>query len=115
MALLVEAGVAPPRIFLDHAITSLDCESRTSGSADADPKIVAPLDPGLVRAIGGGFAIMATIMARSDLVSLEELGRLFGEFASISAHDDAAMGSIMAGWGGMILHAARDVEGAESG
>lgn len=60
-------------------------------------------------------AIIGTILARSDLVPLEELGRLFDLYANVSTHDHPEVGSILDTWGGMIAQAAAELERPQIG
>lgn len=109
-ALLTDLGLVPAATYLDYAIASIDHASEVDRGDDDDPVMIRPHDPVLVRAMGGAMTILGTVLARSDLVELDELGRLFGLFATVSARDDPAMGTIVAGWGGMILGAAQELD-----
>lgn len=108
-ALLTDLGLVPAATYLDYAIASIDRADEMDRSDD-DPVMIPPHDPVLVRAMGGAMTILGTVLARSDLVELDELGRLFGLFATVSARHDPAMGTIVAGWGGMILSAAQELD-----
>lgn len=107
--LLTDAGALPAATYLEYAIACVDLAGDGGGEIDdGEPFMVGPRDPVLVRAIGGAFAIVGTILARSDVVPLDELARLFGIFATVSADEDPGAGTIIAAWGGMMLDAARE-------
>ena len=110
---LAEAGAIPAATYLEYAIACLDLAGATQTLDDGEPipKLVAPRDPVLSRAMGGALAIIGTALARSNIVDLRELAHLFGIYATVSADDDPACGTIIAGWGGMMLDAAPDITG----
>lgn len=104
--MLTDAGVATVTTQLDHALAALEKALAIDRSDRKSPSAAASTDPALVRAIGGVLAIIGTVLARSDVVPLGELARLFELYAAISTDDDPDVGAIVVAWSGMIANAA---------
>lgn len=104
--MLIGEGIEPAAAHLDHALASLDGAVAVGCNNDSNPTATTLTDPVLVRAIGGALAIIGTILARSDLLPLDELARLFDLYATVSARDDPVAGSVVERWSGMIADVA---------
>lgn len=108
---LADAAADSASTYLEYAIACLDLvvEGMLDMGRSGEPFAVAPRDPVMVRAMGGALSIIGTVLARKDVVPLDELGQLLGIFATVSAEDDPACGTIIAAWGGMMIDAARSI------
>lgn len=104
--MLTDAGLAAVNTHLDHALAALEEALESDRSDRESPSAAASTDPALVRAVGGVLAIIGTVLARSDVVPLGELARLFELYAAISTDDDPDVGTIVEAWSSMIANAA---------
>ncbi|TAJ74161.1 MAG: hypothetical protein EPO45_17335 [Sphingobium sp.] len=67
------------------------------------PDCDRPVDPVLVRAIGGALSVIATVMARQGGTSLEEIARLLGIYAVVNHETATEEGMVIGCWGAMLL------------
>ncbi len=108
LTLLDDAGEFVAAAHLEQAIAVLDDPAPAEGGERAMPELVAPKDPAMARALGGALAVIGTVLHRSNVVEIDELARLLGIFAIITGENDPASGTLMAGWGGMMLELSED-------
>lgn len=62
----------------------------------------------LVRATGGAILMIATLLQREGLLSVEELAGKLGIYGAISAETNREEGLILAAWSGMLSDMAGD-------
>lgn len=109
LTLLDDAGEFVAAAHLEQAIASLDDPASHSGAGErAMPELVVPKDPTMARALGGALAVIGTVLHRSGVVDIDELARLLGIFATVTGENDPASGTLIAGWGGMMLELSED-------
>lgn len=108
LSLLDDAGEFVAAAHLEQAISVLDDPAPAERGERAIPELVPPKDPAMARALGGALAVIGTVLHRSNVVEIDELARLLGIFAIITGENDPASGTLMAGWGGMMLELSED-------
>jgi len=74
--------------------TTPDEEHSSAGAIAAD----APL----VRAMGGALAVIATLLKRQRIASVEELSGLLGIYSAITGETENEEGLILAYWAGLL-------------
>lgn len=108
LTLLDDAGEFVAAAHLEQAIASLDDPAPAGRGERAMPELIAPKDPTMARALGGALAVIGTVLHRSGVVEIDELARLLGIFATVTGERDPASGTLIAGWGGMMLELSED-------
>lgn len=68
-------------------------------------------DPALVRAMGGALALFATLLARTGVAPVDEIGRLLGIYAVATGETERDEGLILGCWAGMLRDVAQDQNG----
>ena len=109
-SLLLEAGARSASVYLERAMACIAVDVADDPTQIAVAAAIMPGESALRRAMGGALTIVGTLLARNDIVALDEFGRLLALFADVSAVEDPAMGSIIDGWSATIRHAAGEVE-----
>lgn len=61
-----------------------------------------PLDAALVRAMGGALGILATLLQRGGLTTVEDFGNMLGIYALVSGENSAEEADILGCWAGII-------------
>lgn len=64
------------------------------------------MSPAALLAQGKAFALIAALMQRAGIVSVEEFGALLGVFAVAVSEDDPEQGDILAVWAGVVKESA---------
>jgi hypothetical protein len=107
LQLLDEAGESKAALYLQWAH---DIAARVPPTMEidddfgGDPELSRPLpfDKSLVRAIGGAFAVIGTIMARDTGTSVKELAKAMGIYAAVIGEADPDEGLLIAAWAAML-------------
>jgi hypothetical protein len=108
LSLLDDAGEFVAAVHLEQAIDALDEPAWQGGGEQSIPPLIAPKDPVMARALGGALAVIGTVLHRSGVVEIDELARLLGIFATVTSERDPASGTLIAGWGGMMMDLSED-------
>ncbi|WP_103096900.1 hypothetical protein [Novosphingobium guangzhouense] len=74
-----------------------------------DATSLSQTEQALVRATGGAILMIATLLQREGLLSMEELGGKLGIYGVISAETSREEGLILAAWSGMLSSMAGDL------
>jgi hypothetical protein len=107
LRLLDEAGESKAALHLQwaHDITARvplteKVDHDFGGNAELSRPL--PFDKSLVRAIGGAFAVIGTIMARDTGTSVKELAKAMGIYAAVTGGTDPDEGLLIAAWAAML-------------
>lgn len=65
-------------------------------------RLPPPLNAALVRAMGGALGILATLLQRGGLTTVEDFGNMLGVYAVVSGENSADEGDILGCWAGII-------------
>ncbi len=74
-----------------------------------DATSLSQTEQALVRAIKGAIVMIATLLQREGLLSMEELGGKLGIYGAISAENQQGRRLILAAWSGMLSGMAGDL------
>lgn len=70
---------------------------------------LSEMEQALVRATGGAILVIATLLQREGLLSVEELAGKLGIYGAISAETNKEEGLMIACWAGMLSEIAGDL------
>lgn len=101
--LLDDVGLDVPA---GHLKLALDMARKVS-SEDEEPEAdILVMDPRAVRALGGAFAVIGTVLARSNIVPMRELADILAIYAATTSESDPPQGLLIACWAGILKEAA---------
>lgn len=109
LALLDECG---EDIAAGHLQFAHDIAARGGGKRDGSSQDEASETPGLamdraaVRALGGTFAVIASALARANIIPMRELADLLAIYATATAETDERQGLLIGCWAGILRDAA---------
>ncbi|QWT16577.1 hypothetical protein [Sphingobium xenophagum] len=91
------------KLALDMAEKALAEDHEPEAMAETD---ILVMDPRAVRALGGAFAVIGTVLARSNIVPMRELADILAIYAATTSESDPPQGLLIACWAGILKEAA---------
>lgn len=97
-----ETVAAPLRESIDKAHGLLKSSPGHFENEDDAWSPPPPFDAALVRAMGGALGILATLLQRGGLTTVEDFGNMLGIYALVSGENSADEANILGCWAGIV-------------